>query len=342
MKPGELETFCVTKRDPSLYDEIEEFISSSPFSHFRQSVSWMQCHQDIEPYFYVVSKYDTKIVAASLVRQRRVPLIGKSKYFIDRGPVVLNLQYLSAHLEGIKDQLKKTAFWIRINPYIWDDNREEARRCIEDNMFIKTNASVYTETIVMDLSQTENDLWKGLRRALKTQINKADMLGVKIEHVNKESDLRGFIWNYNTFARRKSIPQIPSAISKLLYKKIFSNETNGNILLARYKGKILSGIAVIASADRAIFEWGFNNINIEDKYIPASHKLHWEVILWAKQKGLRFYDFGGYNTEEGSKYGLNHFKLGFSKIRQQIIPEYLIVYDSLWVRVARLISLFRR
>lgn len=342
IKSGEIVTFCVTEQESSLYNEIEEFIISSSFSHFRQSVSWMQCHRYEEPYLYIISKKETKIVAVSLVRQRKIPLIGKSKYFIDRGPVVSDVQYLSAHLEGIKELLKKSALWIRINPYIWGDERDDAKRYIEDNKFIKTNASVYNETIVLDLTQSESDLWKGLRRALKTQINKADKLGIKVEHVTTESDLKEFVQNYNVFARHKSIPQISKTISRSLYKRIFSDEGHGHIWLARHKGKIVSGVAIIISADRAIYEWGFKNLNSENKFLPVSHKLHWEAILWLKQKGLRFYDFGGYDAAEDPSYGLNHFKLGFSKHKQKVMSEWQVVCDPLWNSLSEATNFFKK
>ena len=96
-----------------------EFVNASAYAHFRQSTMWQQSNAN--DHFFIVSELKGSIVALSLVRERRMPIFGIFKYFIERGPVVGRAENVSIHLKGLRECLRHRALWIRISPYVHDE-----------------------------------------------------------------------------------------------------------------------------------------------------------------------------------------------------------------------------
>jgi lipid II:glycine glycyltransferase (peptidoglycan interpeptide bridge formation enzyme) len=57
--------------------------------------------------------------------------------------------------------------------------------------------------------------------------------------------------------------------------------------------------------------------------------LHWHAILWARENGYRYYDFGGYWEVRGDADPINRFKTGFSKEIQRFVPEHVLLIKPL-------------
>ena len=61
--------------------------------------------------------------------------------------------------------------------------------------------------------------------------------------------------------------------------------------------------------------------------MPKKVLCFWQAVLWAKEKGCSTFDLGGYlpDTSDPSIQGINQFKLGFSKVHVDLMPELEIV-----------------
>jgi lipid II:glycine glycyltransferase (peptidoglycan interpeptide bridge formation enzyme) len=78
----------------------------------------------------------------------------------------------------------------------------------------------------------------------------------------------------------------------------------------------------------------------EHRNVMAPHILHWQAILDAKERGCRFYDFGGVkisNKEQAaigksnSWEGITRFKLGFSqKTKPVVFPGSYDIVINQW------------
>ena len=300
-----------------------EFVNASAYAHFRQSTMWQQSNAN--DHFFIVSELKGSIVALSLVRERRMPIFGIFKYFIERGPVVGRAENVSIHLKGLRECLRHRALWIRISPYVHDEQRTDYKDQIEEQGFEIIPPSQYSHTVVVELDNSIDNLKEGLASHLKRQLKKAEKENINIRRAKKQDDISQFINAYNNFSAQRDLQQISSDLSPLLFDNIFKDEKRGGVWFAERNNKILAGAAVVVSGKRAVFEWGYSCLDKKTQNLPASHCLHWSIINWAKEQGLTYYDLGGYNADQGEEYGLNRFKLGFSKRRQRVLPEYVYV-----------------
>ena len=64
--------------------------------------------------------------------------------------------------------------------------------------------------------------------------------------------------------------------------------------------------------------------------MPKNQLNHWQAIQWAKQQGCDVYDLGGYlpDASEGTPvYGINQFKLGFSKKQTHFVRVFERIFS---------------
>ena len=101
-------------------EEYEQFVEKHPKSHFLQSYDWGQfakLEKHLTPH-YVGLKEDGKLIAATLLLQKHLPL-HLSYFYAPRGFVIdfNNLEVLKTFVEEIKKYTKaKKAIFIKIDP----------------------------------------------------------------------------------------------------------------------------------------------------------------------------------------------------------------------------------
>jgi lipid II:glycine glycyltransferase (peptidoglycan interpeptide bridge formation enzyme) len=93
----------------------------------------------------------------------------------------------------------------------------------------------------------------------------------------------------------------------------------GTLFVAESEGEVLGGVFYLVD-DNIIRAWygGTKRLEVDkekQKLIGDAHRLiHWEAIKYAKAKGIKVFDWGGYYTgkkKDPQKEGINHFKRSF-------------------------------
>jgi len=161
-------------------------------------------------------------------------------------------------------------------------------------------------TLILDLEEEVDDIWKGITsKSCKYNINRAKREDVSVEI---SQDYEGFIERYNKFAKDKGIELSGFSIEEM---KRF-----GALFVAKYDNKIVSSHlyleddkyirSLLACSDR------FSDISKIAGY--ANRLIIWEAIQYAKNKGIKTFDFGGYYTgkkPDSEKEKINKFKKEF-------------------------------
>jgi lipid II:glycine glycyltransferase (peptidoglycan interpeptide bridge formation enzyme) len=173
-----------------------------------------------------------------------------------------------------------------------------------------------TMTAILDLTQEEDVIWRTIHKNTRRDITQARNKGVKI-HINTHVD--DFITIMKKFQRRKGFRTfyLPS-------KKTIQNY--GTLFIAEYDGEVLAG-ALCLEDQQSIFDWlgcskRFEKTRFSQSLIgQANRLLIWEVIKYAKAKGLKTFDFGGLWREDEVqndeiKHNMNKFKLDFGVITE--------------------------
>jgi len=320
-----INSFIVKDNDIHKYqDDIYELYNNSKYSHYTQSVDWFSCDNHNREQFFVLTYSGQTLVCFSLMSVRQYKIINKAKYFISRGPVINNIQYIRRHLEDIIKLVRENGIFLRLSTYIYGVDYNYCKTVIESCNFFKTqsSSSPYDSTIILELTSSLESIRRSFRRSLKTQINRASKQSILVEENTSYNDFVKFIKLLNSFGRMKGFGEIDEKLASCLFRRMKNNPKLGSIFIAKYQDEIVAGIVILVTGNRAIYSWGYSSQEIAHKNMPLSHLLHWRGINWAKNMNLKYYDFGGYWEELGDNDPINRFKTGFSKEIQSFVSEY--------------------
>ena len=289
--------------------------------HYLQKLSWSL---ERDNYFYAVSYEEGIVVARSIIKKKVLPLGFGSICCIERGPVGVTIEGIMQHLENLVSSFSGgDTILVVASPMMYGHDKvgKVSELFLEAGWTKEKNThSLYKNTLVIDLNKAIDEIKRGFRRSLKTQINKSDKIGINIDFEPEQSAVDEFIERFNIMANERGINSIG------IYDKQFILMENKagltQIILAYLGNDMIGGLVLVAQGERVIYEWGMVSSEKQYKSLPLAHKLHWEAIKWAKKNGYRYYDFGGYWVERGIKDPINYFKLGFTKNVEVVTPEF--------------------
>lgn len=178
-------------------------------------------------------------------------------------------------------------------------------------------------TLVIDLTQTENELQAAFDKNVLYEARRAERDGVKFE---ASDDWLDFLHFYNEFATYKGLDQLSS--------EHFSSRRQYAVLLRAVDAAARPVVMHVYILDRALGRcrllYSASQLHAsEDKTMRAfigraNRFLHWNALLYFKGTGFLEFDFGGYalNTNNQSQLGINAFKASFGG-RMRVESNYI-------------------
>jgi Acetyltransferase (GNAT) domain len=159
---------------------------------------------------------------------------------------------------------------------------------------------------VVDLTQTEEQLWNNLHQKHRNVIRNAQKKNVQIKIGTEHLDAV-----YNTIQETLKRSAMKFMSRAAFEKKVSNLGENVKLIVAEHDGK-LQGAAMIPFSDySAYYVYGGS---VPNPLTGAINFLHWEAMRMFRQAGVRRYDFVGVrvNPEKGSKQdNLRMFKERF-------------------------------
>lgn len=292
-------------------DAVIEFLSGQSSYHFSQHPDWA-CAHNPRDFIGIATLQDNVMRAWTLVRRRRLPVIRRSKYFGERGPVVTDLHLLPQHIRDITAALAEDGLFLALHPYVFGEKGENLDQELTRIGFTPWPGyrQHYDTTLTIDLDQPLTTIRANFRRSVKTQINKAERLGITIRQAREPSDHETFVRAYRTAMRAKGF-RSPNNLAMLLGS--LATVPRGFTLLACVKDEPVAGIALAGCGHYLVYQWGFTSSEPKHRHLPLHHALHWHAIQAAKQAGYECYDLGGYWADRGDNDPINHFKAGLTR-----------------------------
>jgi lipid II:glycine glycyltransferase (peptidoglycan interpeptide bridge formation enzyme) len=162
-------------------------------------------------------------------------------------------------------------------------------------------------TWVLDLTQSEDDLLKNMRKSTRYEVRRIEKCGIKVSMGNEKKDLETF-WKLHskTAARQKFVPF--SRKSTELELDIFKNDCQ--IFSASLEGEHYASSVILYDAHAGYYHQGASVLH----KLPFAHATLWSAILEAKKRGCTEFNFWGVSPEENKDHpwnGLSRFKRGF-------------------------------
>jgi lipid II:glycine glycyltransferase (peptidoglycan interpeptide bridge formation enzyme) len=192
----------------------------------------------------------------------------------------------------------------------------------------------HTATILIDLQQSCNDLWKSFSENVRRNIRKAEMrVTIRVVPLGTDDDHRyieEFYTFYSELGKMKKF-YVPSYHE--VRAKITAFKETSVMFFAYEKEQPIAVLWVGAVGNTLIY---FHPGNSERGYeLFANHLLVWEAIKYGKQKGLAFFDFetaydSRYPWENKQWKGYTEFKKKFGGELISFPPGYIRFYSPMF------------
>lgn len=187
-------------------------------------------------------------------------------------------------------------------------------------------------TLCIDLHKSEEMLRKEMNRTTRYQINRAgkDELNVTLITSPTNKDIDEFVGFFNPFAKEKGIELCRVDRVKAL-------KESGMLVISyvfHKDGRKLASHLYITNGTRAVMLYSCSG-RFESSDVPtievgrANRYLHWQDILFFKEKEYRYYDFLGLSIDKNdhNQQNINKFKKGFGG---EEITEYCSYIPQTW------------
>ncbi len=326
----------------SVSKEWDDFVLNSERGSIHQLSSWKPFQETISGRGPVLGwgiKDDSeKILATTFVVAMDTGFMGKKWWYSARGPVFDDEECGQMLLEYVAKELKKKGgiFW-RFDPYV---TKKELQKLQVQTRFATQNYQP-TDTLILDLTKTENVLLSEMKRKGRYNINLAKKKNVKCVKITgknvSEKDLNDF-WKLNSeTTNRDSF----SGHEKKYYRNFLKQISPFADLFfaeAEDETRIATAISTFAG-DKAIYYFGASTSNPNYRNMMAPYLLQWTMIQEAKKRKCKTYDFLGIAPENDPKHaytGISEFKWKFGGTRKTFAPGKEIVFHKLWYWLYRI------
>jgi peptidoglycan pentaglycine glycine transferase (the first glycine) len=327
---------------PSAWNEL---IASLPLPHLLQTWEWSQvkARYGWEPLSFVwgdqESRSGKKPLAAAMVLKRSLPVGGLSKkmcvLYIPKGPnldwkdvplrqcVLRDLQAFAKH-EG--------AIFIKLDPDVQlgtgvpgtpdtvELNAGQAARTelVERGWNFSQDQIQFRNTVLIDLSQSEDELLARMKQKTRYNVRLAQKKGVSVR-LGTADDLPMLYRMYAETSVRDGFLIREEGYYQTVWQ-LFGNmpmESHSNTtpfheaLIAEVAGKPVAAVSMFYFAGQAIYLFGMSRDDHRDKM--PNYLLQWEAMRRAKALGCKSYNLWGAPNnfnESDELWGVFRFKEG--------------------------------
>lgn len=263
---------------------------------------------------------DEKIVAAAQILTKKLPLPFRAISYVPRGP--LGEQGTSeAFLTALGDFTKRAHHPVALT--IEPDSTDFP---IYNGWRKSANTILPSETVSLNLEQSESDLLALMAKKTRQYIRKSAAENITIKAVRNRLDLEKCIDVYHQTSHRAGF----SLHDDQYYYDVFSLMGDHSPVFAAYvDNQPVAFLWLAVSLDTAYELYGgMNDIGAQ---LRANYALKWHAIRKTKEWGLKHYDFGGLIED-----GVSNFKRSWTDHDTVLAGTYDLALSPmyrLWVSV---------
>lgn len=337
--------------------ELNSFVVTALGGQFLQSFEWGEFQKVMGNRFWRFGVGQPgNILAVAAVIEHQLPFAW-SYIYTPHGPVFKeNLadaqkeEIIRLFLSKARDLTVKTKYrqevFFRLEPRL---NREDLGNFWFNLGFIKTQAVQPQDTLVLDLSMSEEELLNGMHHKTRYNIRLAVKHGVIIREAQAEADLEIFWRLMTATAKRDDFHSHPHDYYLNLWKSFADTDINNQLdltiklLIAQKGNEPLAAGLFSFFGDRAVYLHGASADSRRE--LMAPYLLQWQAIKIAKLAGYQIFDFWGITpakrkikaNEKVNKWqGITRFKKGFGGREVNFVGAWDWVYNKLWYKFYRL------
>ena len=315
----------------------EQFLESQPAGDFLQTLAWGRVKSltgwQSEP--LVLQDRDGRIVLSALLLSRRLPGLPLRLFYAPRGPVLdwdQAPEQLEAILRAFAAETRRLgrhhrSILVKCDPALPIGN-DHARQALAAAGFRSAGAGLSFEGVQprfvyeIDIGRDSGELLAAFGSKHRYNIRLAGRRGVTVRPAAGEHDMAAFYRLLEVTAERDGFGIRTYEYYEAIWREVVT--TGGaQLFLAEHDGKLLSGALVFLLGRRGWYVYGASSN--EGRNLMPNYALHWEIMLWLKERDFAIYDMRGISGDltPGSRlYGLYRFKKGFSGRVVEYAGEY--------------------
>jgi lipid II:glycine glycyltransferase (peptidoglycan interpeptide bridge formation enzyme) len=315
-------------------EEWERFLEKCPEKTFLDSWNWGEFQASRGFKIWRLGAFDGSglqgLALIVKIKARRGTYL-----LIQHGPVILSLgkeKVFKSFLEEMEKVGKREgASFVRMNP-LWQrisENEELLKR--SGLRAAPMHANAYDATWKLDISKSEEELLKGMRKTTRYIIHQIEKN--KDITVEKSEDLKTYQdLNREVGKRQKFVPFSDEYIRDEY--EIFKKDGQALLLFGKYKNEVVAGALLIFYQGVGYYHQAASLSKYAKLSVP--YLLQWEAIKEAKRRGCVSYDFWGYVDP---KKNPNHpwagptlFKMGYGgEVSEYVRTQDYILSFNYWL-----------
>lgn len=269
----------------------DQFVAAHPHGHVLQSSAWgaFKARHGWRPLRVALADDAGHPVAGAQLLLRQMPLATVA--YCPRGPVArpADLGLLLPHVHTAAR--RAGAVFLKVEPS-WEGDQSAVWRGYG---FSVAQTVQPPSTIVLDLTQTEDQLLAAMKQKWRYNIRLAAKKGVVVREATEADLPRWYALMEVTGVRDEFGIHTPDYYTDVF--RLFCDDRRGVLLVAEHAGEMLGGVVILAFGPEAIYMYGASG-NAYRNLMP-NHALQWAAIRWAKAAGCARYDFWGIPPEVG-------------------------------------------
>jgi lipid II:glycine glycyltransferase (peptidoglycan interpeptide bridge formation enzyme) len=319
----------LTEKDRTSWDD---FVASRHGSQILQSYEWGEFKAKLGWDHFIVAVEDGGTIKAGLsILSRKLPVVKKNFFYAPRGPVVpfSDPGLVNALIDGVcVEAALRNAIALKIDPEI-DEKDAGAVNILKNRGFIRKHKQVQPRTTYfIDLTKGLDDLLMSFEEKTRYNIRLAERKGVTVREESTGKGIEVFYKIYRETSKRDVFLIHPQSYY-LKLKECLIDRGMANVFIAEYQNVPVAALFAFRFGDRIWYMYGAS-INDYRNVMP-NHALHWHLIKWAKEKGLKVYDLWGIPSspaENHPLFGVYRFKKGFNGAIKSWIGAYDLPFEA--------------
>ena len=330
IKSNPMQARILTEKDRQRWDD---FVSSVKGSDILQSYEWGEFKSGLGWDHFIIAVEDGGDIKAGIsVLSRKLPLARKNLFYAPRGPVVdlSRGELVDALIDGVcVEAALRNAIALKIDPEIEEGNID-AVNILKARGFVRKKKQVQPRTTsFIDLTKSLDELLAGFEEKTRYNIRLSEKKGVRIREASNEEGIEIFYKIYRETCRRDVFLIHPKSYY-LKLKGALIDRRMANVFIADFQGQPIAALFAFRFGSRVWYMYGASSN--EFRNVMPNHALHWHLIKWAKEKGLKVYDLWGAPLDPAADhplFGVFRFKKGFNGESKSWIGAYDLPFDDL-------------
>jgi len=339
---SEKKTFGNTESDLIIWRKYYDRISQKAVYHSPHYVKALESHFGGQAELFVFGGDDNFIYYPYLRRSlANLPFAEKCPLCLELYDILSSWYYGGPLISSAQSDNKMfTAFLDSFHEYAMESGVVTEFVRLDANLknyslFPDQLVKLNRETVYVDLSKSDEEIWSDFSSANRRAIRKASKAGFII-HATDKSDIKRwtqFHEIYDLEMHRKNSPRHLYFSLEFFLSLKDRNRDNTMLLTVEKNNKICGGFIIVFDHE---FAFHFLSATMPEHWPDrVNNLLFYNAIIWAKNKGCLVFDF------MGGRAGVYKFKSNFSRTRgkfytyqrvhnQEVYDELVACHRSFW------------